>query len=145
MTREWGDGGNKTRLHEVVESDMHSPLSAQFIDCRCGERVTAGNLLHVGNAWQAHTGRVVSIPRLEDRATDSEVEEFLKKVEDPTYESDMSGGAYVTKPYGDLEDAFYLLERLYERQALCTCVIPVEAHGWKKAVTKCPNFREGDL
>ena len=133
--RNWGDGHSKTLEHYVGEADMHSPCASQFLECvPCSVRVTIGRFLGIDNAWQAHRGLIVSVPRLGQLATDSEVEEFLKRVADPTYTSDMSGGLFVTPPSGDLEDAFYLLDKLVD--SACTCD--------RTSLQECPNYRDED-
>ena len=111
--RSWGDGATLDREHVVTDCNMGSRPGEHFIVCSCGTTLFCGPFVTIGHAWQDHTGRVVDIPPLRERATDSEVHEFLLAIEDPHYVTPLMWGT-VTRGVPDLEDAWALMNRLLE-------------------------------
>jgi len=136
--RTWGDGVGDGRKHVIGAIDLHSEPEDQYIACEpCGTYIPRGIYLSIDRAWDAHRGLEYHPPRYGILATNSEVHEFLKKVDNPQYESSMTGAKYsnyVSRP--DLTEVFDLFERLAKMQEECTC-----ATG---PVTSCPNYLEGD-
>ncbi len=100
-------------VHVVSECNMGAHAGPHFIECACGVRVEMEAFITIAHAWQDHTGRVVDIPSLRQQATDSEVHEFLLKIENPRYVTPMMWGT-ITRGVPDLEDAWVLMNRLLD-------------------------------
>jgi len=136
--RTWGDGVGDGRAHVIGAIDLHSEPVNQYIACDpCGTFIPLGVYLSIDRAWDAHRGLEYRPPRYGILATDSEVSEFIKKVDNPQYESSMAGHhASSSRGRVDLTEVFDLVERLVKMQKECTCAT--------RPVTECPNYLEGD-
>lgn len=107
--RTWGDGAHDERAHLIGDV---SYVAGAIACVPCGVIVEQGRFLSLERAWSEHRGLAYHAPRYDALATDSEVVEFLRRVEDPTYESSMAGSHAVARGAPDLEAAFDLLARL---------------------------------
>jgi len=136
--RTMGDGVGDVRSHVIGAIDLHSDPVNQYIECeRCQTFIPLGVFLSIDRAWDAHRGKEYRPPRYGTLATDSEVHEFIKKVDNPQYESSMAGHhAASSRGRVDLTEVFDLVERLVKMQKECTCAT--------RPVTECPNYLEGD-
>lgn len=133
--RSWGDGATDRRPHVIVDISY----AEGRVECRDGTVITVEEGHSLERAWDAHRGVTTVHQRVVDStlASDSEVSEFLARIADPNHVVNM-GGAHSVTPSGqdDLEDAFYLLERLAAMQARCTCATT--------DIRACPNYEVGD-
>ena len=137
--RTWGDGGGRTAPH-VIGDISYGLTYGIFVTCLIdGEQLVATSNDGLRRMWDLHRGLTPETIRQSQvrgaLATDSEVQEFLKWVENPRYVTH-SGGDSVTAPSLNLDDAFLLLKRLRLMQAACTC--------GSSELVDCPNYIEDD-
>lgn len=89
--------------------------------------------------WDLHRGLTPETIRARQvrgvMASDEEVSDFLKHLDDPRYVSHY-GAEPVALPSDGLEDAFDLLDKVRMLKERCTCTTT--------AVEACPNYTEGD-
>lgn len=139
--RAWGDGGGKTRRHEIADMSYEMGVIACAVD---GDVVHFGPGIPADVAWGVHRGvspetatrAAVSRSLLAD---DDEVSTFLRRL---SGESGLVSRSAQREPttigeQGDLTDAFLLLDRLAALEDTCTC-------GDGGSIFACPNYIEGD-
>jgi hypothetical protein len=141
-TRTWGDGGGKTRRHEIEVMSY----AVKMIACGVDHEVVRFGETPADIAWNQHRGISFTVEQaVVDRAalaTDAEVSEFLKWVAredgDDRLPPTVSRSAVyrVDHATGDMETRAEFLDEIREMQARCTCATT--------AVTDCPNYAEGD-
>jgi len=130
--RGWGDGVGDRRPHVIKDIS----LAYNMVLCGpCDVIVRGGSFLSLDRAWTDHRGLKYHPPRYRTMATDSEVTEFLRAVENPDYVSVMAGSETVTPP-ADPDALADLIEHVLERQAQCTCATT--------GIEGCPNRTEDD-
>jgi len=117
-SRTWGDGVGDVRPHVVQDINLEPDTEHWSLCGPCDAIVYIGDFLTMERAWQDHRGMVYITPRAVALATDAEVEEFLRNLEQPRKRptarfSHMAGSKLATTP-DDMTDAFELMQRLLD-------------------------------
>lgn len=101
--------------HVILQIDLQSPLAAQVTYCACGDTITVGPFLTLEAAWNDHRGAPVATASYDTpQATDSEVEEFLRRVADPHYTTPVESYPAAALTERDTDTVEYLMERLLD-------------------------------
>lgn len=98
-----------------MEIDLH-PGHVNYTECSCGETVLTGPFLNHEDAWNNHRGAPVQhgIEHAARQASDSEVQEFLRRVADPQYATPVESQPAATVTERDAETVLFLMERLLD-------------------------------
>ncbi len=141
-SRTWGDGGGKTRSHEVEVVSLDLGVVICAVD---GDAVRFGDV-PADIAWDIHRGVDGYATRRSvdagTRATDAEVEEFLAWVareEDglpPTVSTGVMRANAAAAPPDNDGNIIEFLNLVREFQSQCTCD--------ETDIFSCPNYRDGD-
>ena len=116
-------------------ADLSFRTSVPWIVCSCGAEIVPGADLTIEQVWAAHRGKKVKPPtiyRPDQLATDSEVAEYLRRVDNRWYRSILHPDQSRSGHHLDLTDAYEILERLIEARGRCTC-------GTRQGRLECPN------
>lgn len=140
-SREWGDGGNKDRAHEIEVVSYKMGVIVCAID---GEVIRFGPVPS-DVAWDLHRGvQYAAADRTAARAllaTDDEVAEFIRRLDTgddtPTLVAPSSGFATAAVPDYDDETVVNFLDKVRGLQARCTC-------NTNSSILECPNYVDGD-
>jgi hypothetical protein len=110
--RQWGDGATDGRVHVILDASFEPDF--ELIWCGpCDMGVGQGEFLSLDRAWAHHRGLVYHTPRYGALATDEEVSEFLRRVENPQARAEMAGSfSTLSNPEADIDHAWDLMNRL---------------------------------
>ena len=138
--RAWGDGGNKTRVHEIA--DIHYLLDRSSLACSCGVFLQARNPWVLESMWDDHRGHV-KVPTLHSvdegyspREDDPDVTDFLRKYAPWFYAGEIQPATKLADEPASVSERLDLIDMLMKRQSHCTCD--------ETGIVGCPNYIEGD-